>query len=42
MLLHKFQDEIKKYGLDWDGPLPESDSNEIIELPLTECPLNIQ
>ena len=30
-----FQDEVEYYGLDWDGPLPESDSDETIELPLT-------
>ena len=27
VLLHKFQDEIEEYGLDWNGPLPESDSD---------------
>ena len=41
-MLHNFQDEVEQYGLDWDGPLPESDSDEMIELPLTECPLNLQ
>ena len=42
IVLHNFQDEVEQYGLDWDGPLPESDSDEMIELPLTECPLNLQ
>lgn len=37
-----FQDEIEHYGLDWDGPLPESDSDETIELPLMANPLNQQ
>lgn len=41
-MLHNFQDEVEQYGLDWNGPLPESDSDEMIELPLTECPLNLQ
>ena len=41
-MLHNFQDEVEQYGLDWVGPLPESDSDEMIELPLTECPLNLQ
>jgi len=38
----KFQDELEQYGLDWDGPLPESDSDELIEVPSTESPLNRQ
>ena len=41
-MLHHFQDEVDQYSLDWDGALPESDSDEMIELPLTECPLNLQ
>ena len=38
----KFQDELEQYGLDWDGPLPEPDSDELIEVPSTESALNRQ
>ena len=36
------QDEFERYGIDWDGPLPEDATLDeaIVEVPETGCPLS--
>ena len=33
-----FQEEIRQYGVDWNGPVGAGDNN-IVEVPDTPCPL---
>lgn len=37
-----FQEEFERYGIDWDGPLPEeaTSGEAIVEVPETGCPLS--
>ena len=33
-----WQDEY--YGVDWDGPAPENNEDNLVDVPCTACPLN--
>jgi len=33
--------EREYYGIDWDGPVPHDDSNDIVIVPETDCPLSV-
>ena len=38
------QNEGNDYGIDWSGPIPQTDANlyEMVEVPDTACPLTLE